>query len=446
MMHYECQIVDNALRCTIVADQDLTAPVFCFSGMAPMAPTSGGVLLKSVGSYTEVQLPDLGAGHSHKIEIVYQNGYAPANRAWMPLGPYLRHQGEVITLPQTPAGRSVPQGGAVVEVDGLALIPQPNAWAPTGGSLQADGFAAIDPALAEVANLADRQGMVFRGGCDVVIETADLPEDAYEIEIAAQSVTIRASNYGGRFYAGITLLTLLQHGPIPCGQISDAPRFGWRGQHLDTARHYYAAETIFALLDLMAMMKMNRFHWHFADDEAFRLEITCLPELWQATALRGEGQLMPGLFTGAPVQGGSYSIETAKDIIAYAKRLNIEVMPEIETPAHALCLTTLYPDTLDADDTGTSKSVQGYEMNVLNPAMPKTWEVLEAIAEEVGALFPFGHLHLGCDELPNGTWLQSPKARALMDAHGLKTTQDLQGWTIAKLAGFVAGRGIRPAA
>ena len=113
----------------------------------------------------------------------------------------------------------------------------------------------------------------------------------------------------GLFHAAITLMTLREtHGAaLPCGVIRDAPRFGWRGQHLDCARHFYRVETILRLLDLMALLKLNRFHWHFSDDEAFRLQVNCAPEIWQRTELRGEGHLVPGVFGGGIESGGSYS-------------------------------------------------------------------------------------------------------------------------------------------
>ena len=445
-MKYDCQIMGKELHCSITPDKDLTSPVFCFSGMAPMSATTGGVLIQSIGSYTEVQLPDLTGGEEHKIIIQYQADYEPANRAWKPLGPYIRANGSIIELPATAAGRRVPPENAIQDFDGLPLSPQPEIWVPQTGSLTADGFAFSDDALRAVSALAKRHNMQFSGTCPVEIVDKDLGQDAYEIEIKPDGVCISSGSYGGKFYAGVTLLTLLQQGPLPFGRIADQPRFAWRGQHLDTARHYYKPETILSLLDLMAMLKLNRFHWHFADDEAFRLEVECLPDLWKQTALRGEGQTMPGLFSGAPIQGGSYSKEATKQIIAHAKELNIEVLPEIETPAHALCITTLYPETLDPTDNGSERSVQGYERNAMNPAMPKTWEIVEALITEIADIFPFGHIHLGCDELAEDTWMSSPKARALMAEHDLQTTKDLQGWTMSRFAAFARSMGLRPAA
>ena len=445
-MQYDCRIEGDLLVCTLTTDRDLSGAIFCCSGMSAMEPVAGDTLVRSLGSYIEIALPDLAKGETHVFQLLYSGGYTPANRAWLPLGPYLRVGNDCITLPPTLAGRIVPDRGTPPTLDMLPLVPQPNTWIPTGEKITIDGFAATGDAMDAVAALADRQNAPFHGSHTVTIRHEDLPFDAYRLIIGTDAIAIFASSYGGQFYAGITLLTLLRNGPLPCGEIYDAPRFAWRGQHLDTVRHYYEPASITALLDLMAMLKLNRFHWHFADDEAFRIELDNLPELTQKTALRGEGQLLPALFSGSPCEGGFYSKQTARKIIGHAKKLNIEIMPEIEAPAHALALAAIYPDTRDPGDNGAEKSVQGYSGNALNPAMPKTWNVLEKIVDEISDLFPFNHLHLGCDELPENTWMSSPRARALMATNGLETTQDLQGWTIAKLATYAVTKGQRPAA
>lgn len=445
-MEYDCQIGGDLLICTLTPDRPLSGAIFCCSGMAPMAPVASETLVRSLGSYTEVALPDLAKGDKHVFHLKYTGGFTPANRAWMPLGPYVRDGDDIIALPPTPAGRIAPVVSDAPVLNIVPLVPQPTNWSPTGETVAIDGFAATGDAMDAVTDLATRQSMRFRGSHPVTIQHEELPKDAYRLIIDIDGISIYAASYGGQFYAGITLLTLLRNGPVPCGEFIDAPRFDWRGQHLDTARHFYEPGSITALLDLMAMLKLNRFHWHFADDEAFRIELDSLPELTQKTALRGEGQFLPALFSGSPCEGGYYSKQTARDIISHAAALNIEVMPEIEAPAHALALTAIYPDTRDPGDNGEETSVQGYKGNALNPAMPKTWEVLEKIVDEISDLFPFGHLHLGCDELPEDTWMSSPRARALMAKHALETTQDLQGWTIAKLAAFAASKGQRPAA
>lgn len=445
-MQFTCHIDGSHIICDLTTNYDISKPVLAFAAMAPIKAIEGGLTVQSIGSYCEIALPDLTAGRAHRIVLEYDGGHKPANRAWLPMGPHLMVGDRRIDLPVGPLGCH-PQPFPTQTTDGaLPVIPQPLHWTPTGDTILINGFAATDPALRAVASLAERRGLRFVGDLPVTVETADLPTDAYEIDIQPTAVTIRASGYGGSFYAGITLLHLAQGGTLPCGTIKDAPRFDWRGQHLDTARHYYAPETLTRLLDLMALYKLNRFHWHFADDEAFRLEVECFPELWQQTAQRGKGHLLPALFSDSASAGGTYSKATAQQIIAHAAELNIEVLPEIEVPAHALALIRVFPDLKDPSDNGAETSVQGYRDNVINPAMARTWDVTETLAKEVGALFPFGHLHLGCDELPPDTWMGSPKARALMAEHDLDTTDDLQGWMMERLAKTVLSNGQRPCA
>ncbi len=411
-----------------------------------MTAEGGGHRIGGIGSFTEIALPDLRANEPHVVTVVYTAGYKPANRAWRPLGPYLRVGSDTIPLPMPDddgcRAMHLPDLGPPT---GLNIVPQPTLWEPATGTSGVIGINCQDPTFQTVGALAKRHGLAFEGETAVGFEVADLPRDAYHIVISPNSVTISAGDAGGRFYAAITLLNLLQHGPLPCGTITDAPRFGWRGQHLDTARHFYDPQTICDLLDLMALLKLNRFHWHFADDEAFCLELDCVPELWQKTRLCGEGHLLPALFSGQVSAGGSYSKATVQAIIDHAAALHIDVLPEIETPAHAIALTHVYPEMRDPSDNGAETSVQGYKANAVNPAMPKTWEVLTAIIEEIATLFPFDIMHLGCDELPEGTWMGSPRARQLMADEGLENTDDLQGWMMARLAQVVVDNGKRPA-
>lgn len=445
-MHYDSRIEGERILCTFTPDEALTAPVFCFAGMAPLEVISGETVTYTLGSYAEIQLPDLTPGNPHTLTFRYTKGSKLPNRAWLPIGPCLRVDGGLIPLPKSPAGCRPQPLRDLGSFEGLPLVPQPESWVPSGGVFALEGIRCTHPALEAVAALAQRKNWTFQGNIEPYIELTDAPQDAYELEISEDEIVIRAGGYGGVFYAGITLLTLMQQDPLPCGTLKDSPRFGWRGQHLDTARHYYAPETIFELLDLMALLKFNRFHWHFADDEAFRLEIDSFPELWQKTALCGDGHLLPGLFSGPEESGGSYSKETARAIIAHAKALNIEVLPEIEVPAHAIALTHVFPDLRDPNDSGPEISVQGYIGNVVNPALDRTWAVLEPMMAEVAALFPFGHIHLGCDELPPDTWIGSPLARNLMKREGLATTDDLQGWTMERLAAKATAQGFRPCA
>ena len=451
---FDAHIVGTEIHCEIGSDTAISAPVFCCSNYVPSRVVSGGILVRTVAGYTEVALPNIPAGGSVRFAMAYlEPDFAPKNRAWLPLGPYLRTKTGPVPLPSTEIGVRVdlPPPRTAPDFDGLRLVPQPTAWAAATGMVAAPGFVCDDPRLKAVDDLAHRLnlGPFLSDGVRLRVKTdPNMVEEGYTLTIAPDGVTATVSGDAGLFRAAVTLLTLREthEGNLPCGTITDAPRFGWRGQHLDCARHFYSVETILRLLDLLALLKLNRFHWHFSDDEAFRVEVTCAPELWQRTAIRGEGCLVPGVYGGGIRAGGSYSKADVARIVERARALHIEVLPEIEVPAHGYALNVARHGMRDPGDNSMAVSVHGYPDNVVNPAMPDTWALLEPLALEVAAMFPIGILHLGCDELPPAAWSASPAVEALKSEHGLQTRDDVQGWMMSRLGGFLQDHGIRSAA
>jgi hexosaminidase len=452
---FSARIDERQIRCEIGTDRALAAPVFCFSLMAAPKVVSGGTLVRRVAGYAEVALPDLPAGARHVVVLEHMHpDYRPRNRAWLPLGAYLRVGRECLPLPPG-SDLGLREGGAppapAMEAGRLPLVPQPTDWTPSGGALD---FAAMAPisGLEGAAELADRLGfppLVAPGGVALAVSAdAGLGPEGYRLTIAPDGLAVTVGGAAGLHYAGITLLNLRETcgRKLPCGVITDRPRFGWRGQHLDCARHFFGIDFILRLLDLMALLKLNRFHWHFADDEAFRLEVETQPLLWQRTAFRGEGELVPGVFGGGIRAGGTYSRADVARVLARAKAHHIEVLPEIEVPAHSHGMVKALPGLRDPGDNGEETSVQGYIDNIVNPAMPATWEVLAPLAEEVVGLFSFGMLHLGADEAPHGAWDGSPAVAALKAREELKTSDDVQGWMLAKLAAGLVAKGHRVAA
>lgn len=445
----------NQVRCRIGSDRPLAAPVLCFSLMAAPKVISGGTMVRRVAGYAEVALPDLGPGASHEVVLEHAHKeFGLRNRAWLPLGAYLRVGKECLPLPPgNDLGLRAVEGqpAPALPADRLPLVPQPTEWRPSGGMLE---FAAVAPVagLEGVADLAVRMGLapvVQAGGAALAVsEDAALGAEGYRLTIAPTGLTVAVGGPAGLHYAGITLLTLRETcgGKLPCGTITDTPRFGYRGQHLDCARHFFGVDFILRLLDLMALLKLNRFHWHFADDEAFRLEVDTQPLLWQRTVFRGEGELVPGVFGGGIRAGGSYSKGDVAKVVAHAKALQIEVLPEIEVPAHSHAMVKAVPGLRDPGDNGEEVSVQGYLDNIVNPAVPATWDLLVPLANEVASLFPLRVLHLGADEAPHGAWGGSPAVAALKAREGLETSDDVQGWMLAKLAGELGASGVRVAA
>ncbi len=450
---FTAEIRGAEIHCEITSERDLSAPVFCFSLMAPPAAVSGGTLVRSDGSYGEVQLPSLSADVAHRFVLRYAHpDYTPVNRAWLPLGAYLRSEGNIVELPKLPAGVADGIMPSLPRAEGLCLIPQPKSWRPNEGTLS---LQSIEPqshlwdGLEALARRCKLPPLQANGGVSAnLAEDRALTPEGYRIAITPTGIEVTCGGPIGAHYAGVTLLVLRQihDGQLPCGVIEDEPRFEWRGQHLDCARHFYEIGSITRLIDLMALLKMNRFHWHFSDDEAFRLELRSVPELSRETGERGENQLVPGVFGGGSRSGGTYSQKDAQMVINHARDLFIEVLPEIEFPAHALAFARAFPETRDREDQGDETSVQGYARNVLNPALPETWRIVEAIAEEVSALFPSGILHLGADELPPGTWEGSPAVARLKQEEDLETSDDVLGWALHRLARQLAKKGVRSAA
>ncbi len=450
-MKFIAQISDGTMVCHLTPEENLPPSTLCTSGMGPMECRSGQAVIKTLGSYIELSLPAISANETYKFILAYPD-FKPANRAWLPMGAYLRlENGEIIKLPQLNLGCTPQEIPKAPDLSGLKMLPEPSSWKKEDGLCDISLLASDNVFLLQASKLSERvfsAALLSPNGIKIDVEQTDMPEDAYQMTISSDSIKIQAGSDGGVFYAGVSLAMLKQHhqNRLPCGVIYDEPKFAWRGQHLDCARHFYSIETIKKLLDLMATLKLNRFHWHFADDEAFRLQIECYPELWQKTEWRGEGHLLPAIFSSGPQYGGSYSKDDVRELIAYAKGLNIEIMPEVEFPAHALSIAKVFPETRDPDDTGGEVSVQGYVENVINPAMEATWEIFSRITKECIDLFPLGIIHLGCDELPEQTWMGSPLAKELMGEYNLLSIQDLQSYAIERLASITSENGAQPAA
>ena len=443
----------------------------CFSLLSKCSAVSGCKLTRQVGGYTELtpeHSQSLKKGQEWEFSFKYElDRHGPVNKSWGPKGTYLKLNNgktlEVISEPLEFLNTSIQSLKQITfEEPKLRLIPHPVLWE------MEDGTCDISRGINFSNNISKKEGKVILtfksllerngyqeiicdGGILVCFENVKqkFGEEGYELTIKPELLKISASHYAGFFYALISLLQMREtyNALIPCGKVEDRPRFSWRGQHLDCARHFYQVDSILSLLDLMSLLKLNRFHWHLIDDEAFRLELSSVPELAARTGMRGDGCTIPGVFGGGKgPTGGTYSAEDVARIIEHASSLGISVMPEIEIPAHSLALIKVIPEMRDSEDRSCEESVQGYSENTINPAMPATWEFLGKVIPEVCILFPFGVIHLGCDELPVKLWKKSPAIEKLKKKEGLKTTEDVLEWTMQKVAKILVEAGGRPAA
>lgn len=264
-------------------------------------------------------------------------------------------------------------------------------------------------------------------------------------------ITLTASAEAGRRYGLIALAQML-HGAFsepkflfPArGWIADAPRYGWRGCHLDCSRHFWRFEQVKRVVDIMAWHRFNMFHWHLTDDEGWRAEIKAYPQLTAVGATRSAdlAAMLPQLGDGAEVVQGFYSQDQMRALVAHAAGLGLQVMPEIETPGHAACVVAALPELVDpAEPAESYHPVQGYPNNSFNPAMPLTFTVLETIIDELCQIFPTRYFHIGGDEVARNAWLDSPRARVLMQREGLAGTFQLQSWFLKHIKDMLTARG-----
>ncbi len=275
-------------------------------------------------------------------------------------------------------------------------------------------------------------------------------DEAYIIEITSAGAVVRASAPAGHFYGAMTLAQMLDSGErgglaaLPLGIIEDAPRLKWRGAMLDVARHFRTKEFVFKFLDWMAVHKLNVFHWHLTDDQAWRLEIKKYPKLTDVGAWRvpagdaSDTDIDPE--TGQPrLYGGYYTQEYVREIVAYAEARFITVLPEIGLPGHATAAVAAYPEFGTTNPFAGDLSDWGIFENTYN-LQPETLKFLEDVMEEVLVLFPGDFVHIGGDEVATNQWATSSRTKSRMIELGLTDVHDIQPYFTKHFATFLSER------
>ncbi|MFN1550572.1 beta-N-acetylhexosaminidase [Vibrio natriegens] len=278
-----------------------------------------------------------------------------------------------------------------------------------------------------------------------------LDKGAYRLKVTEESIKIEAGSKSGFTHASATLLQLIRRNgednsmEVVCCSIKDRPRFKYRGMMLDCARHFHSVEQVKRLINQLAHYKFNTFHWHLTDDEGWRIEIKSLPELTNIGAWRGLDESIEPQYTHLSQRyGGFYTQEEIKEVVAYAAQRSITVIPEIDVPGHCRAAIKSLPHMLvEAEDTTEYRSIQHYNDNVINPALPGSYEFIDKVLEEVAALFPAPYIHIGADEVPHGVWSQSPACQALMEQQGYSDYKELQGHFLRHAEDKLRGLGKR---
>ncbi len=290
---------------------------------------------------------------------------------------------------------------------------------------------------------------------------SQLGEEGYTLKVSAKQISIQANKPAGLFYAMQSFLQLfppeiesykfedLKKWDAPCITIMDYPRFGWRGMMLDVSRHFFPKEFIKHYIDEIARYKLNVFHWHLSDDNGWRIEIKGLPKLTEIGAWRvprtGTWETFDPAHPGeVATDGGYYSQDDIRDIVAYAKTRFITILPEIDVPGHSRALNACYPNLTCPGlqysvDPGTRHFRE--DDNQLCVANDSTFILLDMIFTQVAELFPGEYIHVGGDEVHAEFWAKDPKEKALMKHEGITSLDDLQRYFEKKLEKIINSKG-----
>lgn len=281
----------------------------------------------------------------------------------------------------------------------------------------------------------------------------NIPAEGYNIEITEDNIIIEADDRGGLFYGIQTFLQLMPAGiytgekmadpcALPCQTITDRPFLGYRGVMLDVARTFIGKDEVMKFIDVMSMHKLNRLHWHLADDEGWRIELKSFPQLAEKGGYRGgDSPVKPIYGEWDKKYGGYYTQEDIKEIVEYAAFRNVEVIPEIDLPGHSRAIAKVFPEILCGNKPNTSSSGGDDRRNVWCASKESNYEMLGTIIGEVAALFPSPYFHIGGDEVLLGQWNGCPDCKKLVAQKGYKKTKQLTDYFISKVGAILEKNG-----
>lgn len=288
----------------------------------------------------------------------------------------------------------------------------------------------------------------------------EIATEGYNLDVTAKGIVLEASSPAGLFYGLQTIKKILPANvmagtnyprqksyELPVVSIQDHPAYGYRGFMLDVSRHFFTADEIKRMLDVMSYYKLNRFHWHLTDDQGWRLPMDKYPLLTTVgatapdvviTDYRAKKQYK----AGKPYGPYSYTKEEIRDIVDYAKKLHIEVVPEVDMPGHFVAAMVAYPE-LSCDPKADRKVWDhgGVSRDVLNVANPAAVKLGEDVIDQLAELFPYPYIHIGGDECPTVAWENNADCRALMEKEGMKNPRQLQNRFIKQMADRAAKHG-----
>ena len=322
----------------------------------------------------------------------------------------------------------------------------------------------IEAFAAQLSMVTSKENTIAQGVSDkgfVFVQNPEIAAESYALKVSEKAVVVEASSLRGFNYAIQTIKQMLPveiyaktpasaDWTIPCVKINDAPRFGYRGLHLDESRHFFGMEEVKRYLDIMEVHKLNTLHWHLTDDQGWRIEIKKYPEL-TAIGSKRSGTCVKKDFSstdGIPYgEGMWYTQDQIREIIAYAAAKGIDIIPEIDLPGHMLAALTAYPELGCTGGPYHVWTRWGISDDVLCAGNEKVYEFLENVLAEVAELFPSEYVHVGGDECPKVRWEKCPKCQAKIrqlgytDKDGQKAEHFLQSYVISRMEKFLNSKG-----
>ncbi|APF19087.1 Glycoside hydrolase, family 20, catalytic core [Caldithrix abyssi DSM 13497] len=361
-----------------------------------------------------------------------------------------------------------------IETARYSIIPKPQKLTEKNGNfnLNSDTKLAIvgqDEKLAGLVDYVRQQfgvptGFAFEEAPDAqsnvlilkIDEQVKGKDGSYRLTVDPDKIEITAPNARGLFYGLQTVRQLLPYAiesrdlvegvewSLPCVEIEDGPRFVYRGMHLDVGRHFFPVSFIKKYIDLLALQKMNYFHWHLTEDQGWRIEIKKYPKLTQVGAFRKQtitthASKKPYIYDGQPY-GGFYTQDEIREIVAYAQKRFVTIVPEIEMPGHSSAALAAYPELGCTGGPYQVADRWGIFKDVYCAGNEKTFQFLEDVLSEVAELFPGKYIHIGGDECPKDRWKTCPKCQARMKKEGLKDEHELQSYFIHRIENFLLSK------
>lgn len=282
-----------------------------------------------------------------------------------------------------------------------------------------------------------------------VVSDSTLGKEGYTLSVNQDGVFIKANEGAGLFYGVQSLIQLISADgkQVPFVEITDAPRFSYRGLHLDVGRHMFPKDFIKKYIDLMARHKFNRFHWHLTEDQGWRIEIKKYPKLQEIAAFRKQtlighgGSSNPNKIYDDVRYGGFYSQDEIKEVVKYAADRYVTIIPEIELPGHSQAALAAYPDLGCTGGPYESATKWGVFEDVYCAGNEETFKFIEGVIDEVAVLFPGEYIHIGGDECPKTSWKKCTKCQKRIKVEGLKDEHELQSYFIQRIEKYVNSKG-----